>query len=331
MHIIVFKGGEVMIDFYFELRQRMIETMQNSLKQVRQVLGFGVQEFGDIVGLTRQSINNLETKKNKMSATQYVAISAVVDYCTKDKPELLQILSRILSTNDTVDNGTVFSYIENGSLLKKWFLCFPDESKITGIFYENSKLIKQENFDRIANSYKIFLDETILCEEGFGDWVKKVSVVMNENNNNFLVPLKVVESIQGKIVSSEPVVVEHAQRGLNLLMRMQQQNLVEIRGEKGDVNIVSTFLSVFAKFKCVNRLVLLTQNKNLAKQIMYLNNGDIGGFNILVAKFDKENGLTKWDEVTNIGDVSNEISDKQQEIELTTRLDAILKGWETID
>ena len=320
-----------MIDFYFQLRQRMIDTMQNSLKQVRQVLGFGVQEFSDIVGLTRQSINNLETKKNKMSATQYVAICAVVDYCTKEKPELLQVLSTILSTNDTVDNGTVFSSIESGSLLKKWFLCFPDESKIAGIFHEKSNSIKQENFNCVANSYKIFLDETILCEEGFGDWIEKVTEVMNGNHNKFLVPLKVVESIQGKIVSSEPIVVEHAQRGLNLLMRMQQQDMVDIRGEKGDVNVVSTFISVFAKFKCVNRLALLTQNEKLAKQIMYLNNDDIGGFNILVAKYDKENVLLKWNEETNIGDVLDENSDKSQEVELTAGLDAILKGWETID
>lgn len=174
-----------MIDFYFQLRQQMIDTMQNSLKQVRQVLGFGVQEFSDIVGLTRQTVNNLENRKNKMSATQYVAICAVIDHCTKDRPELLQVLSTILSSNDTVENSTVFSSIENGSLLKKWFLCFPDDSKITGIFHEESDVIKQEHFDGIANSYKIFLDETILCEEGFGDWLQQVSETMKENHNSF--------------------------------------------------------------------------------------------------------------------------------------------------
>ena len=77
-----------MIDFYYQLRQRMVETMQVSLKQIRQVLGFGVQEFGDLIGLTRQTINNLETQKNKMSSIQYIAICAVIDNCLKDKPEL---------------------------------------------------------------------------------------------------------------------------------------------------------------------------------------------------------------------------------------------------
>ena len=73
-----------MIDFYYQLRQRMIGIMQTSLKQIRQVLGFGVQEFGDLMGLTRQTINNIETKKNTMSSIQYIAICAVIDNYIKD-------------------------------------------------------------------------------------------------------------------------------------------------------------------------------------------------------------------------------------------------------
>ena len=84
-----------MIDFYYQLRQRMVETMQVSLKQIRQVLGFGVQEFGDLIGLTRQTINNLETQKNKMSSIQSIARCAGIDQWLKDTPELLPILSTI--------------------------------------------------------------------------------------------------------------------------------------------------------------------------------------------------------------------------------------------
>ena len=108
-----------MIDFYYQLRQRMIDAMQVSLKQIRQVLGFGVQEFGDLIGLTRQTINNLETQKNKMSSIQYIAVCAVIDNCVKDKPELLPILSTILCSNEDESTINVFETIENGSLLKK--------------------------------------------------------------------------------------------------------------------------------------------------------------------------------------------------------------------
>ena len=320
-----------MIDFCLRLRQRMIDTMQNSLKQVRQVLGFGSQEFADIVGLTRQTINNLENKKNKMSATQYVAICAVIDHCTKDKPELQRILSTILSSNDTVENSTVFSSIENDSMLKKWFLCFPDDSKITGIYHDDGGVIRWEYFGGIAGSYKIFLDETVLCEEGFDDWLQQVSEAMKENHNKFFVPLIVVESIQQKIVSSDQIVAEHAKMGLKQIMWMQRHDMLEIRGEKGDASVISTFISVFAKFKCVNRLALLTQNKNLANQILSLNNDDIGGFDILVTKFDKEGGLLKWCEDSGDLDFEKNISDEYEEAEINSDPNTKLKGWAAIE
>ena len=117
--------------------------MQVSLKQIRQVLGFGVQEFGDLIGLTRQTINNLETQKNKMSSIQYIAICAVIDNCLKDKPELLPILSTILCSNEDENHGNIFETIENGSLLKKWFLCFPDESKILRFGVDDTGIIDQ--------------------------------------------------------------------------------------------------------------------------------------------------------------------------------------------
>ena len=155
------------IDFYFRLRQSMVETMQTSLKQIRLVLGFGVQEFGDLVGLTRQTINNLESKKNKMSVVQYVAVCAIIDHCVKDKPELLSVISTILCSNEEESDHHLFAMIENGSLLKKWFLCFPDESKILGSLQNESEFMERDDFCYIAESCRIFLDQSVLCEEGF--------------------------------------------------------------------------------------------------------------------------------------------------------------------
>lgn len=320
-----------MIDFYVQLRQRMIDTMQNSLKQVRQVLGFGVQEFADIIGLTRQTINNLENKKTKMSMIQYVAICAVIDYCTKDKPELLEVFSKILSSNDVIEGGDIFNTIQSGSLLKKWFLCFSDELKINGAFKAGKGIAESEDYLEIANSYKVFFDETVLCEDGFEDKIQPLVIAMKENQNQFIIPLKVVEVIQGMLVSSNVATIEKAQKGLNLIMRMQQENMIEIRGEKGDVNVVSTFISVFAKFKCVNRLALITQNYRLAKQVLALNNDDIGGFNILVVKYDENIGFTKWSEEEILKVDSNELDSNSNITETNCNIENILKGWESID
>lgn len=329
--IVIMKGGEEMIDFYYQLRQRMVSTMQLSLKQIRQVLGFGVQEFGELIGLTRQSINNLESRKNKMSEIQYLAICAVIDNCTKDKPELLSVLSTILHSNESEQESGVFETIENGSLLKKWFLGFPDDSKIIGFPQTESSVIECTDFGNIANNYKVFLDQTVFLEGAFPDAMQPLVSAMRNNGNKFIVPLKVIEAIQRQMMSTDGEEAKNAQCGMNLLMAMQKEDLVEIRGEKSDVNIISTFVSVFAKFKCVNRLALITCSSKLANQVDSLNNDDIGGFHILILKYSKDHGIQKWKTEEMIYSEWANFDSEDKISDADTDLTVVFKGWEIID
>ena len=271
-----------MIDFYYHLRQKMITRMQTSLKQIRQVLGFGVQEFSELIGLTRQTINNLETKKNKMSSTQYIAICALIDNYTKDKSELLSAILNILASNDEEYINDSLDNDVNKSFLKEWFLSFPDNSKILNFSIDEISTIEDKYFNEIAENYKIFLDNTILLEESFQNKVQTFAKAMEENNNKFIVPFKVIEDIQRQILASN----KNITRGINILEELQNKNLIDIRGEVTDIDINSTFLSVFAKFKSLYRLALITNDIKLASQISALNNESIEGFNILVLKYE---------------------------------------------
>lgn len=322
-----------MIDFYYQLRQKMIDIMQASLKQIRQVLGFGVQEFGDLMGLTRQTINNLETQKNKMSSIQYIAVCAVIDNYVKDKPELLHVLSTILCSNEDGNAINIFSNIENGSLLKKWFMCFPDESKIFGFLSDTTSALVNEDFNNIAENYRVFLDQTVLFEDDFSNAIQPLALSLKKSGNKFIIPLKVIEAIQHQLMSSNENDVYLAKNGMKLLMGMQNENLVDIRGEKSDVNIISTFVSVFAKFKCVNRLAIITCDANLAEQILALNNDAIGGFNILVLKYSKDNGFQKWEQEDLFDEKIEQSILMNNNAEIETKDSSIvgLEGWETID
>jgi hypothetical protein len=307
-----------MIDFYYHLRQKMITRMQTSLKQIRQVLGFGVQEFSELIGLTRQTINNLETKKNKMSSTQYIAICALIDNYTKDKSELLSAILNILASNDEEYINDSLDNDVNKSFLKEWFLSFPDNSKILNFSIDEISTIEDKYFNEIAENYKIFLDNTILLEESFQNKVQTFAKAMEENNNKFIVPFKVIEDIQRQILASN----KNITRGINILEELQNKNLIDIRGEVTDIDINSTFLSVFAKFKSLYRLALITNNLNLASQISVLNNENIKGFNILLLKYEKNIGIKKWEEFTDIQSVTSEAKKNINENFI---------GWETIN
>ncbi len=281
-----------MIDFYYQLRQNMIETLQTSLKQIRQILGLGVQEFGDLIGLTRQTINNLETQKSKMNSIQYIAICAVIDKYVEDNPNLLPIISSILCSNENSPN--IFKITENNTLLKKWFNCFPTETKISNTLFDNKFIITNEDFDNIAKNYRIFLDQSVLLKYEFFNAIQSLALSLKNNSNKFIIPLKVIETIQNQIINSDQSNRYLAQNAMNFLIMLQNENLLDIRGEKTDVNITSVFMSVFAKFKYTNRLAIITCDYNLAKQINLLNNDTIGGYNILILKYSNDKGIQKW-------------------------------------
>ena len=64
-----------------------IKNLQYNLQLIRQAGGWSAEEFGEMIGVTKQTIRNLEKKTTEMSKTQYIAIRAVLDYEIADRPD----------------------------------------------------------------------------------------------------------------------------------------------------------------------------------------------------------------------------------------------------
>lgn len=77
-----------------------IKKLQDNLLLIRKAGGWSAEEFGEMIGVTKQTISNLENKKTVMSKTQYIAIRAVLDYEMSDRPEDKTLASAVnLSLN----------------------------------------------------------------------------------------------------------------------------------------------------------------------------------------------------------------------------------------
>ena len=57
-----------------------IEKLQTNLQAIRKVAGWTTEELGEQIGVTKQTISNLENRKTKMTKTQYIALRTVIDY-----------------------------------------------------------------------------------------------------------------------------------------------------------------------------------------------------------------------------------------------------------
>lgn len=97
-----------------------IERLQQYLLLIRRCVGWTATEFGDRIGVTRQTINNLEsnnTKKFRLSKTQYLAIRKVLEdeiVASPDDTEMLQTILEIL-----VDHPDCYSAEDRETVLAK--------------------------------------------------------------------------------------------------------------------------------------------------------------------------------------------------------------------
>ena len=66
--------------------EQEIAKLQDNLMLIRKAGKWSAEEFGDMIGVTKQTISNLENKKTPMTKTQYIAIRTVLDYEMSERP-----------------------------------------------------------------------------------------------------------------------------------------------------------------------------------------------------------------------------------------------------
>lgn len=94
-----------------------IIRLQNNLLLIRRTVGWTAEEFGEKIGVTRQTINNIESGRNKLTKTQYIAMRSILDAEMIQKPDdtgMLKVLLDVL-----VDHPDNYSDEQRRELLAK--------------------------------------------------------------------------------------------------------------------------------------------------------------------------------------------------------------------
>ena len=73
-----------------------ITRMQEHLLLIRRTVGWTAEEFGEKIGVTRQTINNIESGRNKLTKTQYIAMRSVLDAEMAQSPDDTKMLRTLL-------------------------------------------------------------------------------------------------------------------------------------------------------------------------------------------------------------------------------------------
>ena len=84
-----------------------IDLLQENLKLIRRSAGWTIEELANKIGVTKQTIINLEGLKSKMTKTTYIAIRAVLSDEMSTHPDECKMLYDILDI--FVDNPDKYS------------------------------------------------------------------------------------------------------------------------------------------------------------------------------------------------------------------------------
>lgn len=82
------------------------DRLQSHLAVIRKVAGWTTADLGNLIGVTKQTISNIETGKATLTKTQYIAIRAILDYEISSNPNnttLAQVVNILLDSEDATE------------------------------------------------------------------------------------------------------------------------------------------------------------------------------------------------------------------------------------
>lgn len=138
---------------------------------------------------------------------------------------------------------------------------------------QNGKEKDAENvLDRYVKDWKIFMDTCSILHFAVDKFWMNIIPLLRQYQNKVIVPLRSIEELQKHEANTgNHELAERAKNCLKVLHRLINGGFVEIRGEQSDNFADNVFQVVFTKFRMTHKLLLITQDKDLAKDIIALN------------------------------------------------------------
>lgn len=96
-------------------RNKQIKRLQQNLSSIRKIAGWTAEMLGEKIGVTKQTICNIENNKSTMNFSQYIAIRSVLDaeIANNCENELLPKVVAILLDSEDEINEDDYSKVQD--------------------------------------------------------------------------------------------------------------------------------------------------------------------------------------------------------------------------
>lgn len=166
--------------------------------------------------------------------------------------------------------------------------------------------------DEYAKNWKIFMDTCSILHFAADKFWMNIMDLLSRYQNKIIIPLRSIEELQ-KLGANidKPELAKNAKKCLKVLEWLKNEGFVEIRGEQNDNFTDNVIQVVFTKFRMTHKLLLITQDNDLAKDIIALNDNKsvkanpvhvkrINQYGFLTDfKWNMKNGVSKTNKIQN--------------------------------
>ena len=173
--------------------------------------------------------------------------------------------------------------------------------------------------DFLNQDFRIFVDTcSILYDHGEAFWSNAIQV-LDQNERHIIVPLAVMRELekQANKNDSSLEVVQRARRMHDVILQLADMKLVKIFGDSNENFADNVFQYIFTRYRTRNKLLLITQDNDLAKDILRLNETNaVRTMPILAKRIDPSGNLIGygWESNINSNPSSNPIEDEWQAV-----------------
>ncbi|MDY4574613.1 MAG: hypothetical protein SPD90_06110, partial [Intestinibacter sp.] len=154
----------------------------------------------------------------------------------------------------------------------------------------------REKLEKYVKDYRIFIDTCSLLHPESNKFWNNIIPILHMYNSKIIIPKRSIDELEKHSNNKQNSDLSSSANNCKIILsKLIRAGYVEIRGEETDNFADNVFQVVFTKFRMTHNLLLITQDNNLAKDILALNDSkSVKGKSVVVKKINKQGYLSSF-------------------------------------
>ena len=260
-------------------QKAQLDFIQQNFRRLRSICEWSASDVAEVLGVTRQTVNNLEMGKTQLTPLQYIGFASMLEHCRKSRRDVAAYLNICLAHFPGSEQGAA------GDLLSSWFSFFPKQfpkAEVPGNAFRNIQSFKL--IEHIIESCKVIVTPDIFL--GNRKCLEELGAAALQYNNPLIVPAKALALIESSLSEDCRAFVDSCRR----------DGRIKLYGDEQDPPLAEVITMQMLRLRSKYSLCLVTNDRTLASDVQTLGSlQSVSGYDIITARIVGGTYLQLWD------------------------------------